>query len=62
MWQFSEMSELSPHSGKERKLDFRAVRSVEDPERTPGLDECRAACQSQRAADLSIKGGDQEPL
>ena len=28
------MSDLSPLSGVERKLDFGAVRSVEDPERT----------------------------
>ena len=28
------MSDLSPLSGEERKLDFGAVRSVGDPERT----------------------------
>jgi hypothetical protein len=28
------MADLSPLSGEERKSDFRAVRSVDDPERT----------------------------
>jgi hypothetical protein len=31
------MSDLSPLSGVERKLDFGAVRSVFDPQRTSGL-------------------------
>jgi hypothetical protein len=30
------MSELSPLSGVERKSNFEAVRSVDDPERTSG--------------------------
>ena len=31
------MSDLSPLSGEEQKLDFGAVRSVDDPERTYSL-------------------------
>ena len=30
------MSDLSPLSGEERKLDFGAVRSIDDPSRTLG--------------------------
>jgi len=34
------MSDLSPLSGEERKSNFGAVRSVEDPERTSKLGIC----------------------